>query len=184
MKLAIDWVVEACFHLMHIGNRVESSTNQLTQSRWQKPPTGFLKVNKDGAFSAETKTDATGAIIRREDGSFLTAMAQRLPSVTSALMAEAEACRHRLRLLPRMPQQRVILETGSQEFVTLWRSRDDHRLEITPTLRDIQELVTTFISFSVVHVRQMGNATTHLCARNVLSCNPIIWENTPPSFLL
>jgi hypothetical protein len=164
MKLAIDWVVEACFHLMHIGNRVESSTNQLTQSRWQKPPTGFLKVNKDGAFSAETKTDATGAIIRREDGSFLTAMARRLPSVTSVLMAEAEACRHRLRLLPRMPQQRVILETGSQEFVTLWRSRDDHRLEITPTLRDIQELVTTFISFSVVHVRQMGNATTHLCA--------------------
>jgi hypothetical protein len=130
MKLAIDWVVELCFHLMHIGNRVESPTNQTSQSRWQKPPSGFLKVNTDGAFSAETKTGATGAIIRWEDGSFLTAMARRLPSVASALMAEAEACRDGLRLLPQMPQQRVILETDSQEFVTL---------------RDIQELVTTFI---------------------------------------
>jgi hypothetical protein len=75
MKLAIDWPVDACFHQMHIGNRVESPTNQMSQSRWQKPPTGFLKVNTDGAFSAKTKTGATGAIIRREDGSFLTAMA-------------------------------------------------------------------------------------------------------------
>jgi ribonuclease HI len=35
MKLAIDWALEACFHLMHTGDRVESSTNQMAaKPRW------------------------------------------------------------------------------------------------------------------------------------------------------
>jgi ribonuclease HI len=49
----------------------------------------LLKVNTDGAYFAETKIGATGVIIRRKDGSFLTAMARRLPSVASVLVAEA-----------------------------------------------------------------------------------------------
>jgi hypothetical protein len=48
---------------------------------------------------------AKGAIIRREDDSFLTSVAQQLPSVASVLVAEAEASRDGLWLLPTSPQQ-------------------------------------------------------------------------------
>jgi hypothetical protein len=52
-------------------------------------------VNTDGAYFAETKIGATGVIIRRKYGSFLTAMARWLPSVASVLVAEA--CRDGLK---------------------------------------------------------------------------------------
>jgi hypothetical protein len=61
-------------------------------------------------------------------------MARQLPSVASVLVGEADACRDGLRLLPTSPQQGVILETDSLEFVTLWRGRGKHRSEITPIL--------------------------------------------------
>jgi hypothetical protein len=73
---------------------------------------------------------------------------------------------------------------NSLEFVTLWRSRDTHRSKITPILGDIQDLVTAYMSFSVIHIRRPGNTATLLCVRNASSSNVVIWENTRPGFLL
>jgi hypothetical protein len=89
MKLAIDWALDVCFHLILSGGRDEPSDSP-KELRWQKPPAGFVKINNDGAFVSETLSGATGSVIRREDGSSVTAMARQLPSVASALVAEAE----------------------------------------------------------------------------------------------
>jgi hypothetical protein len=95
--IVIDWVLEVCFHSDHMRELL-----------WQKPPTRFVKINTDGAFSNKTISGPTGHrsnIIRTEDGSFLAAMTWQLPSVASVLMAGAEECRDGLRLLPTSPQR-------------------------------------------------------------------------------
>jgi hypothetical protein len=79
--------------------------------RWQKPDAGVVKINTDGAFNVASLLDATEAVIRGEQGSFLKASAQQIPSAGSALMVEAEA-----------------LRDGIQ----------NHRSEIHPILQDVQ----------------------------------------------
>jgi ribonuclease HI len=138
----------------------------------------------DGAFEFKTLTGGTCAVIKSEDGTFLKAMAWQLPLVTSALVAEAEAWRDGLRLLGPSPQQQVILETDLMELITLWRSREDHRLEVTPILKDIQAMTMVYSSFSMIHTRRMGNTAAHICARNASSSHAVVWEGNPPSFLL
>jgi hypothetical protein len=87
--------------------------------RWQQLDAGFVKINTDVTFQAESLMGATWAVIRDEHGAFLKAFARQIPSVGFALMAEAEAWRDGIRLLGLLPQQKVILETDSLELVNL-----------------------------------------------------------------
>ncbi|KAF8721883.1 hypothetical protein HU200_022827 [Digitaria exilis] len=103
----------------------------------------------DGAFVAEDFTGATGAVVRRADGSFVAASSRRINSASSVLMTEAEALRNGIWLIPQGTLDKVVVETDSQELVALWRSRQNNR-------------------YSVGHVRRTANNAAHLCARNAL----------------
>lgn len=151
---AIDWALDACLQLLvdrssgagdNLGRRFET---------WKKPPAGHIKVNTDGAFIASSSTGATGAVIRREDGSFVQASAPSLIPVASALIAEAEALRDGVMLVPHGIREGVIVETDSQELVSLWRSRKDGRSDVAAILGDVQDISAVFASFTVNHVRR------------------------------
>jgi hypothetical protein len=58
---------------------------------WSKPPPGYVKINRDGGFEAESMFGATDVVIRDENRVFIKAMVRALPSVASALVVEAEA---------------------------------------------------------------------------------------------
>jgi hypothetical protein len=57
-----------------------------------------------------------------------------LPSI---LIAEAEAMRDGVRLVPEGCREGVILETDSQELQSLWRSRIGGRSEVAAILHDV-----------------------------------------------
>jgi hypothetical protein len=63
-------------------------------------PEGVIKINCDGGFQEEgmTGTGSSGVVIRTSNGSFLGPSARWIPSVSSVLVTEAEACRDSLRL--------------------------------------------------------------------------------------
>jgi hypothetical protein len=88
------------------------------EEKWSKPPPGYVKINTDGGFEAESMSGATGAVIRDKNGVFIKAMVRRLPSVASALLVvEAEAWRDGLRLLCQSVYQQVVL---------FFKARQDH----------------------------------------------------------
>jgi ribonuclease HI len=91
-----------------------------------------VKINTDGGFDAASMSGATGAVIRDGNGVFIKAMARKLPSIASTLVAEAEAWRDRLRILGQSDYQQVILESDSMVLITLWRAREEQCSEITP----------------------------------------------------
>jgi ribonuclease HI len=182
-KRAIEWALDVCFQLLPDG--LQDSVVTLTQNaeKWKKPSTGHLKINTDGGFCASYCTGATGAVIRDANGSFIKASARRLTSVASALIAEAEAMRDGVRLA-QGAQEGIIVETDSQELVSLWRSRKEARSEIATILHDVQEMAAAFSSFTVSHVRRSANCAAHICARNISSSSVVaVWVQQPPSFL-
>jgi hypothetical protein len=73
----------------------------------------------------------------------------------------------------------VDLETDCLEIVSLWNMRATQRSEITPVLRDIQELSASFSSFYVVHARRTSNNAAHVCAKVAASIEFDVWANDP-----
>jgi ribonuclease HI len=182
-RQAIEWAVDVCFQLLSDEKQPTEAVIQKAEA-WSLPPEGHIKINTDGAFWAADCSGATGAVLRNTDGHFMKASARRLTSVASALIAEAEALRDGVRLIPLGTREGVIAETDSQELVSLWRSRKEGRSEISAILQDIQDLSASFTSFVVTHVRRTANAAAHVCARNTPpSSLADVWVIQPPSFL-
>lgn len=82
-KLAINWAVDACFHLMTEANVQARDSPRVQSAIWSLPPEGSVKINSDGAFDAREMTGATGAIARGPGGVFLVEGSRWLPSVAS-----------------------------------------------------------------------------------------------------
>ncbi|KAF8691694.1 hypothetical protein HU200_040080 [Digitaria exilis] len=96
-----------------------------------------------------------------------------IPSMSSALVAEAEAYRDGLRLtLMRGAPEHVILESDSLQLVSLWKDRCKQRSEIATILDEMQEMVTALPSVTFVHVTRSVNGAAHLCAKNASSSSP------------
>jgi ribonuclease HI len=112
------------------------------------------------------------------------AMTRRLAGVASPLAAEAEALRAGVQMIQTVTQGHVILESDSAEVVSLWSNRRNQRSSFTPIFNDIQEIVSSFASFCIVHVRRSANKAAHECARFASASAFEVWANVAPSFLL
>jgi len=147
---AMEWALETCCHLLG-GDQPANGRMTAPSMQWQMPEAGSLKINVDGAYSQEPSTGATGAVLRDSSGNFFPASARWLDSLGSALLAEAEALRDGVRLIPGGTRERIILKTDSQELASLWNNRRMHRSEIAAILEDVEEMASNFISFQVLH---------------------------------
>jgi hypothetical protein len=153
-RLVVEWALEACFHLS-AGSQTPEDERRTTQQdeRWQKPDDGFLKVNIDGAFVQDSCEGVVGAVVRGSSGQLRVASARRLSSVGSALLAEAEALRGEVCLIPAGTQDNIVAETDCQVLVSLWKNRGIYRSKIATILNEVEELVASFTSFTLVHTR-------------------------------
>jgi ribonuclease HI len=164
---ALDWALEVCRQLTKTK---QASTQQAQPVPWCSPEVGTLKINIDGSFLQNSHTGATGALMRDSNGVLRAASARCLDSVGSALQAEAEALRDGVRLIPEGSTEHVILETDSQELVSLWKNKSKYRSEVTAILGDIEEMITTLPSVRIVHTRRSANYAAHLCAQHASAC--------------
>jgi ribonuclease HI len=118
------------------------------------PEEGTLKINVDGAFSQESGTGATGAVLRGNSGNFLAAPARWLESLGSALLAKEEALWDGIQLIPEGTGERISVEKDSQKLVSLWNNRRKHRCKISAILDVVEEMTSSFTSFQVIHTRR------------------------------
>jgi hypothetical protein len=102
--------------------------------------------------------------------------------VGSALIAEAEAIRDGLRLIPAGTGEHIVAESDAQEVVSLWKNRTKQRSEISTILNEIEELASAFTSFEMIHERREANFAAHYCANFASSSlDTYVWFS--PSFL-
>jgi len=110
------------------------------------------------------------------NGKLCKASARWINLVDSALMAEAEALRDGVRLVPIGTREHIILETDSQVLVSLWRHRSKHRSEIGGILKDAAAIASAFTSFGVEFTRRTTKFVAPLCAKQAMVCRQdFIW---------
>jgi hypothetical protein len=66
--------------------------------------------------------------------------------------------------------------------VTLWKNRGKHRLEIMAILNDVEEMISNFNSFQVLHIKRSANFAAHLYAQHASFLASFVWAEAP-SFL-
>lgn len=182
---AIDWAVDACFCLL-TSQPPPNKTPRLNGQQWSSPPEGVLKINCDGGFQAEHMSRSIGVVMRNSEGSFIGASGRRLPSISSVLVAEAEACRDGLRLaMNNSGVRRLVMETDSLLLVSLWNFRRQQRSEIAVILDEMEVMASSLASFFFVHVKRSASMVAHLCAKHASQSRSIAsWLDDPPSFIL
>jgi hypothetical protein len=121
--------------------------------------------------------------VHSSSGLLRVASVRQLSLVGSALLAEAEALREGVRLIPVGTQDHIVAETDCHVLVSLWKNRGTHRSEVATILNEVEELVASFTSFRLVHTRRSVNHAGHLCAQHALvSVHNFVWQS-PPRFL-
>jgi hypothetical protein len=121
--------------------------------------------------------------MRNSVGAMLAASARWKDSMGSALMAEVEAFRDGVRLIPAGTRERIVVESDWLELVMLWKNKGNHRSEIKAILDDVEEMISDFTSFQLLHTRRERNFAAHLSAQHASSTlASFVWFN-PPSFL-
>ena len=101
----------------------------------------------------------------------------------SVLMAEAEAFRDGVRKNPEDIMEHIIVGSDYLELVSLWKNKKKHHPKIRAILDEVEERVSNFTSFQLLHTRREANFVAHLCAQHASSAlASFVWSN-PPSFL-
>jgi hypothetical protein len=81
-------------------------------------------INIDAAFDVESKSGASGAIMRNSQGNFIAASSVFIPYVASATMTEAMAMLHGLNFANSLGYSEVEAESDSLEVVQLCSGED------------------------------------------------------------
>ena len=84
---------------------------------------------------------------------------------------ETAACRDGVVLAGEMNFRRVQVETDSQELVKLWEMGELQRSCISPIIREIRVLSTSFADFSLMYVNRIDNRVAHTLAKQVSDGN-------------
>ena len=153
--------------------------------KWKPPPAGFVKINVDAAFKAESQQGATGVVIRDENGHVLVAKCKWYDSIPNILTVEAYAARDGAVLMNLLNRPKVMLETDSLELQSLWRSKDNNRSTILPVLNEVQELMGRCMVFELSHVKREANSVAHDLAKYAsISCLERTWLYEIPECIL
>lgn len=163
----MQWAVDQAYDLWLLCQSKKQQRPVAKQQSWCPPPEGWAKCNTDGAFYGGVNQGATGAVLRDSTGSFVAGKACWYPHGCDALMFEALACRDGVILARQEGVPRLQLETDSQEFVRLWNAGNAQRSFLTPILKEIREISTSFQGFSVVYASRTCNQVAHVLAKQV-----------------
>lgn len=155
------------------------------QVKWQCPDEGWIKVNVDAAFDANTCTGRAGVVIRNHLGQVQAAAARWLDVVPDALTAEATAAKMGLELAVENGYDRVVLEVDCRGLQTLLEDRSSVRSVIGGICFDIIELGRSFVDFKVQWVCREANLVADCCASMVSATErSLFWLDYVPDWLL
>lgn len=154
---------------------------KVAQLGWNPPQEGFVKINTDAATNSEKNLAGLGAVIRDETGQVTAAAIKVSKFHGSVAYAEAEAMEWGLQVAKDAHVTDVILESDSQEVVSLVNNSQGSRSEIYWVVLEIQKLKESFDHVSCVYTHRSCNAIAHSLAKLALEkCETVVWKGSYP----
>ena len=154
----------------------------ISPAKWSSPPSGWLKVNFDGATFPSKNLAGLGAIICNDKGLVMAAFSQPIPLSTSVETVEVLAARSAVCLARDLNLGQVIFEGDAEVIIKAINSGGFSSSSFGHIIRDIKHLSMAFNKVSFSHTRRLGNKVAHGLAR--MACNFSsfqVWtEDVPP----
>ncbi|XP_020155367.1 uncharacterized protein [Aegilops tauschii subsp. strangulata] len=165
--------------------QTETSTTPTQRAAWEPPEAGWLKDNVDGAMSRAKQGRGGGVVFRDEDGAFRGADAVFLPEITSAEVAELQACRRAVELALQRGVPKLHLETDCLNVARMLNEQDRNLSAVGILVEEIKLMATNLGEFKATWVRREANKANHEIARFGF-CNSVSvsWEMSPPDCIL
>jgi hypothetical protein len=150
--------------LIEVHNKMEG-TPAIRPKCWNKPPSDWVKINSDGAFSVSNGERGWGFVIRDDSTEAIAAGAGSVKHIRDALQAKAYACTQEIRAAILRGKIKVILETDSL-ILKQALSSDSYRFaEIGGMVLELKNLITGgFNNFLCNYVLRNCNKVAHALA--------------------
>ena len=153
----------------------------VSPSKWSPPPSGWLKVNFDGAIFSSKSLAGLGAIVRNDKGLVMAAYSQTIPLPTSVETVEVLAVRSAVSLAKELNFDQVIIEGDTDVIIKAINSGGFSSSSFGHIIRDIKLLSSAFHNVSYNHTRRQGNRVAHRLARMACNFSPFqVWMEDVP----
>ncbi|XP_075665622.1 uncharacterized protein LOC142635327 [Castanea sativa] len=151
-----------------------------SQDHWTALPSGFFKINVDGASDDGGGNSCIGVIIRDSSGSSIGALSMVLPSCYPAEITEAFALLQGVLFALEMQVNQAIFESDALSII-LALSSGAAGSDFGHILEDIRAASRSLSHCSFHHLIRDGNKAVHSLAKEaILSGQSKIWKGTSP----
>lgn len=150
--------------------------------RWHPPPAGWVKVNCDGSFHADSGAAGVAAIIRDAQANWVCASTQKLTGV-DILAAELWAIRDGLKLAWDMGFRAILLETNALLVVELITAASHPTNHLLPLIFDCRTLLGREWTVDTQSIYREVNQVADVLARSTRNqVNVLNFMYVCPSF--
>ncbi|KAF5447115.1 hypothetical protein F2P56_032687 [Juglans regia] len=167
---------------MHSWNAEPGLTQNLLVG-WEKPPTGVLKLNVDGAIFKDQHRARVGIIFRDAAGDVILAASKKEYAVNDLAKVELLAMLRGLQLCLPVGIEELILESDSLMMATQLEEEEESWF-LGNIIMETKQLMAKFRCCTIQHVGQVGNEAAHNLARHAWHVDDIVtWWDSCPDFV-
>jgi ribonuclease HI len=154
-------------HLPHTCK--ETKKNKTDLQKWKPPDQGWLKVNVDGSYIAETGQASIGVVIRDHTGQAVLAAGKNFQNCCDAQESEALAAKEGARLAAQWCNKPVIFESDCTTITHAIQSKEQHLSQLKSILHDFNLYASNLIQWSCMYAKRNQNNVAHVIARYTMS---------------
>nr|GMC80045.1 LINE-type retrotransposon LIb DNA [Ipomoea batatas] len=124
--------------------------------QWQRPESGWVKLNTDGAAKKSSGMASAGGLVRDSDGNWLWGFMVNI-DITNSFMVELWGLREGLRLCLERGIRWVKVKMNSKAIVDLMNKDGGVEEDLCTLLEDCMDMVSKFDGIIFAHIFREGN---------------------------
>ncbi|GMP71913.1 hypothetical protein CsSME_00030148 [Camellia sinensis var. sinensis] len=152
---------------------------------WLPLDVGVFKLNFDGAIGKEQHVSGLGVIARNSLGQVMASLSEQVGLILDVDFVEEKAALRAVRFAHNLGLADVYLDGDSLTVVDALMAANCTNFELAgfgPLIMEARQILTSFHSFMVSHVRRTGNVVAHRLARLAISSSGLrVWMEEVPT---
>ena len=179
-SMAKDIFYQALEYFHCAGKLLVSIRKILKQVCWEKPCSGWLKLNTDGSVLGNPGLAGGGGVLRDEYGSWIGGFSRRI-GIANSFTAELWALRDGLLLCRQLNVQAVAIELDASAIVDAFSHQSAANTIVSSILDDCKLLMNQIPQTSISHVYREANKSADWLASFGLNLdsNFVLWNGLP-----